>query len=65
MLQPYQERVVQERYDLNVKILALSKFFDTPMYASLELFDRSILVRQLNVMREYMEILESRIAGFK
>lgn len=61
---PYQERVIAERDDLQQKIEALERFTGTDQMRSLSLKDQYRLVRQLNHMRSYRDVLNERIEDF-
>ncbi len=63
-MQPYQQRVVDEAKELNIKCAALLAFGTTPFYKGLPEDDRNLLDRQYNVMREYADILAIRIKAF-
>lgn len=62
--QPHQERVIQEKKDLDEKIEKLGAFFPTELCQSLPFNERSRLSRQITVMKEYSSILGERIADF-
>lgn len=62
---PYQQRVVQERDELNVKINALDKFINhTDAYHELGIAEQQRLISQLEVMHRYSSILTQRINAF-
>lgn len=61
---PYQERVIAERDDLQQKIDALERFTGTDQMRSLSLKEQYRLVRQLNHMRSYRDVLNERIEDF-
>lgn len=63
-LQPHQQRVVTERDELRTKYQALMSFGETPTFASLPEQEQTLLVEQSEAMGTYLEILNSRIAGF-
>lgn len=63
-LLPYQERVVAERDDLVKKLNLLKNFFTTPTFNTLSDAERKRLHRQSEVMKEYVSILDERIADF-
>jgi hypothetical protein len=64
MLKPYQERVIDEKEELDSKIDALRLFFNTDTFQSLQDRDKYLLVRQSGVMATYSSILGDRIARF-
>ena len=64
-MQPHQQRVVDEKTELDVKLSALSKFIsESPIFAKLPDAERARLVCQEEVMTDYSEILGERIAAF-
>jgi hypothetical protein len=64
-LAPHQQRVVDEKSALDVKIDALAKFIDTSaIYKDLHVDEKSDLDDQLDVMRDYSAILGRRIKRF-
>lgn len=63
-MQPFQQRVVDELSDLEVKIQALSAFTLSDTFTTLEVDDRVTLLEQLRIMQQYAIILEKRISKF-
>ena len=63
-LPPYQQRVIQERNELDSKLGNLLTFIGTPVFHSLDGADRALLKQQADVMAEYSRILSIRIARF-
>lgn len=63
-MQPHQERVIQEKKELDEKLAKLDKFGRTEIFASLPVDEQGRLNRQYSVMEEYSRILEERIAAF-
>ncbi len=63
--QPHQQRVVDEKADLDEKIQKLNAFFGTPIYAGLDDAERGRLVMQEVYMHQYSGVLAERIAAFK
>jgi hypothetical protein len=64
ILQPHQQRVVDERQELNLKIDKLTAFLAGPIFTSLPSDEQLRLTRQHAVMTEYSGILTERIAHF-
>ena len=64
-MQPYQQRVVDEKSQLDDKLTALKAFWDNPLFATLPDDEKQRLERQSVVMEEYSNILGERIANFK
>jgi hypothetical protein len=60
----HQDRVFNEKIDLDAKLGKLDAFIGTEKYDSLTQVEKSLLTRQANVMREYSEILTLRTATF-
>lgn len=63
-MQLHQERVVQEKKELDEKIGKLLAFVGGTIFASLDDAERSRLSVQLQHMNGYSEILGQRIAAF-
>lgn len=64
-LLPHQQRVVDEKADLDKKAEALSAFIGhSPIFATLDAEEQELLKEQNDVMWQYSEILGSRIARF-
>ena len=63
-MQPFQERVVQEKAELDEKIVKLKAFLETDTFKSLSVKEIDRLNRQFRAMCEYSSILGDRIAAF-
>jgi hypothetical protein len=64
-MQPHQQRVVDEKTELNKKAKALSNFIGTsPVFEMLDPAEQERLKEQNDVMWQYSEILGARIAAF-
>ena len=61
---PHQQRVVDEKNELDEKLTKLVAFFSNPLWATLPSDEQARLSRQSEVMREYSDILGERIAAF-
>ena len=62
---PHQQRVVDEKTDLDVKGHALSLFISqNPIFTTLDHDEQERLKLQNDVMWQYSEILGERIAAF-
>jgi hypothetical protein len=61
----YQQRVVIERNELTEKIEKLTAFCCGEKIKELDAAESSRLMRQLQVMKEYQSILDSRIKNFQ
>lgn len=65
-MQPHQQRVIQERDELKTKATALSEFIgNSPVFETLDTDEQERLKEQCEIMWQYFEILERRIAAFK
>ena len=65
-LQPHQQRVVEDKDELNKKATDLSNFIGTsPIFDTLDPVEQERLKEQNDVMWQYFEILEARIAAFR
>jgi hypothetical protein len=64
MLLPYQQRVITEQDELDIKMLALSKFFDTKFFLDLPDVEQNLLRKQYVYMQRYSSILSERISNF-
>lgn len=64
-MQPHQQRVVDEKTELDTKANALSQFIGcSPIFATLDAAEQERLRLQNDVMWQYSEILGARIAAF-
>lgn len=64
-MKPHEQRVVDEKAELDAKITALFAFINTnPLFKQLNDIDRSLLLNQRGAMHSYSEILARRIARF-
>jgi hypothetical protein len=61
---PHQERVVQEKKELDEKLAKLDAFGRTDFYKTLPDDEQGRLNRQHSFMEEYSRILGERIAAF-
>jgi hypothetical protein len=64
-MQNHELRVVNEKIELDEKIVNLGKFIsENPVFATLPAEERERLVRQKSCMTEYSDILQERIVAF-
>ena len=63
-MQPHQERVIEEKKQLDEKREKLTAFIGGSVYRTLEATEQSRLNRQLEAMSLYSNILGERIAAF-
>lgn len=61
---PYQQRVVDEKVELDIKLKKLISFFDTQIFFQLPEVERNRLTMQSYMMKEYSTILGERIEAF-
>ena len=63
-MEAYQQRVVEEKQALDIKIGALVPFLGGGKFYALPLDEQARLTNQLHVMQRYSAILGERIAAF-
>jgi hypothetical protein len=63
-MQPYQQRVVDEKDELAKKLTALNLFIGGEIYNGLPEAERIRLAKQAEVMKDYLDILNDHIAAF-
>lgn len=64
-IQPHQQRVIDEKTELDKKATALSIFIGTnPVFETIDPDEQELLKSQNDVMWQYSEILAQRIAKF-
>jgi hypothetical protein len=63
-LAPHQQRVLDEKGELDGRLSKLREFFATPTFEALDADERDRLTRQSQVMGEYSLILNERIGAF-
>jgi hypothetical protein len=63
-MQPHQQRVVEEKEQLDLKIAKLDGFVHGTIYAALPDPERNRLMRQFCFMKDYSNVLLERIAAF-
>jgi hypothetical protein len=61
---PHQQRVVDEKLELDEKLGKLSCFADSEMFAILSANEQTRLLRQYSYMTMYSKVLGERIAAF-
>lgn len=64
-LQPHQQRVVQEKQELDEKLTKLSAFLSSDAIVKVDEEERDRLRQQAHTMAHYSEILGARIEAFK
>lgn len=63
-MQPFQQRVVDEKAELDTRLGALTQFLLTPQAEKLPVDDHVLLQLQAKIMGDYSAVLERRIARF-
>ena len=63
-MQPHQQRVVDEKTELDEKLSKLNAFWNNPIFAGLPEAERDRLHRQAVLMQQYSDVLAERIAVF-
>ena len=64
-MEPYQQRVVREKEELDKKIEKLMAFFGTELYRNLSDEEKDLLDEQYRIMQDYSSVLGQRIDRFK
>jgi len=66
ILQPHEQRVIDEKDDLESKIKKLGPFIlDNPIFKTLPEEEQKDLNNQYDIMNQYLYILQKRINQFK
>jgi hypothetical protein len=63
-MEPWQQRVIDERNELHRKFTALEHFMWGEQFHALDRKQRSLLKKQLHYMFKYLYVLHSRIASW-
>jgi hypothetical protein len=64
-MQPHQQRVVDEKAELDEKLEKLEKFIhENDLFQKLPSDEQERMCRQQNAMKQYSEVLGERIAAF-
>ena len=63
-MQPHQQRVVEEKAELDDRAHKLSLFFRTEVFEGLPTVEKDRLRVQVHLMRAYSAVLEARINAF-
>jgi hypothetical protein len=61
---PHQQRVVDEKTELDQKIVKLDQFIEGEVFETLPSDEQDRLVKQLRIMYRYFAVLGERIAAF-
>lgn len=60
----FQQRVVDEAKELELKVVALFSFIQGKVFLTLEEQDQTMLTAQYEAMRAYLAVLKARIERF-
>ncbi len=63
-MQPHEQRVVDEKKELDEKLTKLTAFFSGKIFSTLPLDEQERLKQQSEVMEKYSNILHERITHF-
>jgi hypothetical protein len=63
-MDPYQERVVKEKEELDDKLSRLRPFVKDNVFKTLPETEQERVIRQLGLMEAYSKVLGERIASF-
>ena len=63
-MQPHEKRVVDECFELSIKVDKLKTFLDSDKSESINIYDKILLKQQLQHMSNYLDVLEKRIFRF-
>jgi len=64
-LKSYQYKILEEKESLEVRLIKHLAFFRSPVFAGLDSSEQHRLRRQATIMKEYVDILNERIAHFR
>lgn len=58
--------MIAERHELNEKLKKLHKFiYDKSLFEDIERKEQNLLIKQYDLMKQYSEVLDKRIAAFE
>ena len=63
-MQPHQQRVIDEQFELDQKLEKLTAFFKTQIFSDLDIEEQCRLRAQAYHMNEYSKTLGERISKF-
>lgn len=63
-MEAYQQRVVDEKSELDTKITALETFIESDKFEDIDGDEQDRLIEQLDLMQQYSTILADRIENF-
>lgn len=62
--EPWQERIINERNDLEFKLHRLTNFIDSTLFDTLPKAEQGRLQRQKLIMIDYVAVLNERVAAW-
>lgn len=62
---PHEQRVMDEKVELDTKLEALHNFAASDVFPKLSLAEQARLLKQLHVMEDYSSVLNDRIEAFQ
>lgn len=65
LLEDYQQRAVDELIELNRRAINLTIFRNSDSFNQVDSEEQKRLIKQLDIMQSYREILNERIGNFK
>lgn len=60
----WQLRVIKEHIELKRRIQSLLEFQRTDIFKQLRVAEQNRLIRQFNIMKQYLQVLQERIENF-
>ncbi len=64
-MRDFQERVIAEKKDVDIKLNSLAKFIGSDMFDAIpSTFEQNRLKRQRSIMELYSDVLNERIVNF-
>jgi hypothetical protein len=63
-MQPFQQRVIEERDELVIKFEKLEKFLESDTSKAIDVDEQRRLIKQSSIMNQYIMILNDRIDNF-
>jgi hypothetical protein len=64
-MEAYQQRVIDEKAELDDKLVSLIAFIGSPIYNKMDERGKDLLVQQSHIMLSYSHTLAARIGTFK
>jgi hypothetical protein len=64
-MEPWQERLINEKAELDLKLERLTEFGRSPQFQALDEEEQMLINRQHSLMEDYSEVLSKRIKRFQ